>query len=200
MPALELTSDMIGQGRSGKVTGRIAATMLWPDDETQRKRAISATDAYFFKEGQQLRFREDRPVVLGYAEFRNITDSLVNAPAMDDMRPEAERRFRQGGLAGRILLDALHDGRLGEQHGLQWVKGEVQSGVRGKSDFPRLSMSTIENRIWPIYRSVAHLWGAYYLSTKAALTPQLLCRVASTVSGAFSRKPKSFARKEKATF
>jgi hypothetical protein len=164
MPTLDLTPEMIGPERSRLVLSYIATVMLYPDDEQKRKRAMDASvAANILVELPDAMGDQDALVLLGPTDLPAMLRILANAPPLSEVQEETKPRIVHGAVAAMILLDALEDRHVGRQRGLRWVKEKIRKKLLGQVHFERLSMSTIENRIWRVYRPVAALWAAHSL-------------------------------------
>lgn len=83
---------------------------------------------------------------------------ILRSDALEFMEDALKRSVEDGVTCGEILLYALsHEAGLGAAfRSVQRIQGS-----RGRRGFSR---SHIKQRVWPKYRSVAHLWAAFKCS------------------------------------
>jgi len=150
----------------------IAASMLWPDDELSRSRAISSAMVESIAE------EYDWSLELGKMAF----DLARNAPPIGDIHAEVRRgRFLKGMVVGKVLHDvlwAIHG--CGVTTTLKEQAQETIERLQNKDGGQkRVSMSLFNSEIWPTFRSVAHLWAATHKKNVIEKQGAFPCRLDS---------------------
>jgi hypothetical protein len=164
MPLLDLTPDMMRRERCRLAITYLEGVMLWPDDEAKRSRASRSSNAAMIVEAfERIAAVGDTPGLLSPSDLVIALRELANAPPLNQVHEGSKPALDHAMVAARILIDALNDYHAGEQRGLSWVKKKVQQQLAGKPHWGRLSMSTIDNRIWRVYRPVSPLLAASLL-------------------------------------
>lgn len=140
----------------------IAARMLWPADEGTRQAMLNiATIELLLLSGNHP--QPETPSERA-AFFRLIRDT----PGLASKSEEIKSAFRDGMIAGAILLEALNKPKP-----TATIKKRIARAFVGEQ---RVSVSTIDNRIWRDYRCVAAYWAAYLaLDVQSGVIP---CRAA----------------------
>jgi hypothetical protein len=164
MPILDLTPEMIGPEQAELAVGYIESVMVWPDDEENRRRLKMARQAVELSDLiRSLAKQDSPPASLDIADITPITDALAASPRLSDVATARDQRYERGTIAGWILWDALLDHHRGTKRGLEVIKRDISNRLLVSKHVKRLSISTINNIIWRIFRPVAHLWPAYML-------------------------------------
>lgn len=153
MPVLDLTPEMVGPGRTRLTLAYIESVMLWPHDEEARLASLEAAGAQYFQE----QLPPSGPVTVDAVAITRARSALP----LPILHARAALPFSRGVIAGMIFQEALHAKQTGRNRNLQQIKSDVRKRYVGKPHFRDLSMSTIENHIWAVYRAAAHLWAAY---------------------------------------
>lgn len=130
--------------------------MLWPDDEEARERAMQAATVQF---GRDLK----RNGLLSADEISELAELAVDAPRPVDMIEAAKEQCVQGMVAGFILHRALAYKDFAPD------KAAIGRNVKELSArlWPawRLRPQTINNKVLPRFRPVAHFWAASVAGT-----------------------------------
>jgi hypothetical protein len=132
----------------------VEAMMLWPEDEKARERWLHAA---MVREASAL--GEDLPE--SHARFS--LQLAADTTPLKELKGIAEDRQAHGWVAGAMLHRAVERAAVEGSVNLGKIAQEVvqaSAGLRRQHGM-RLSVKTINNRIWPDYRSVAHFWAAY---------------------------------------
>lgn len=168
MPLLELTAEMVGPERTRLTLAYIETVMLWPNDSEQRRLAFEAAHAAHTLNVLGQAIAESAPIALFPDQLLPIAAGLAAAPPLKDMQSSSMEPFVRGTVAGMIFGKALIDQETGDKSGLQAIKADIIRRYKGKPHFEKLSLSTVENLIWGVYRPVAHLWAAAITLATAA--------------------------------
>jgi hypothetical protein len=164
MPVLDLKPDMMRLERRRIAITSLEGVMLWPDDEAKRSRAARASNAAAIVEVTELLAAvDDTPGPVSPSDLAITFGELAKAPPIEHVHEVSKPAFDHAMVAARILIDALNDYYTGKRRGLTWVKTNVRWQLAGTAHWPRLSMSTINNNIWRVYRPVASLLAASQL-------------------------------------
>jgi hypothetical protein len=164
MPVLDLTPDMMQFEHRRIAITYLDSLMLWPDDEAKRSRASRSSNAAMIVEAfERIAAVDDTPGLVWPSDLVITLSELANAPPLDQVHEISKPTIDHAMVAGRILIEALNDHHAGEQRGLSWVKKKIRQQLAGKPHWGRLSMSTIDNRIWRVYRRVSPLLAASLL-------------------------------------
>lgn len=145
--------------------GLVAVWMLWPDDQVQRDKAAHSFDI-------ELAIRNpDMPSSETATEAGIFVDLVRAIPSIEAQYGEEIRNgFLRGMISGAILLRSVRDAGQCAQVTLATYKAEIaerfcalDSSEHGPVDgvTRRMSVKTIDNDVWPRFRSVSHLWAAY---------------------------------------
>ncbi len=148
----------------------IEARMLWPHDSDTRGRYLSAVSVKVAAAAiDRVPISKPSPT-----EVRELAEAMLSAPRVEDFTKAGNKAKIHGVVAGKILYDAvgLHDtGR--DNTGLSAIKSALVAHLgRGQ----HLSQKTIDNTVWPRYRSVAHFWAAYLHRSQETNNTALPCR------------------------
>ena len=148
----------------------IEARMLWPHDSDTRDRYLSAVSVKVAVASiDRVPLTKPSPT-----EVREFGEALLSAPRVEDFTVAGNRAYIHGVVAGKILFEAVGRHDIGSKNtGLSTIKSELADHLgRGQ----HLSQKTIDNTVWPRYRSVAHLWAAYQVRLQETNTTTLPCR------------------------
>jgi hypothetical protein len=130
----------------------LQARMLWPNDAVARKRARTTS---------ALQFSRSRRDSLPEGFFGDVFDQAFGAIPPHIMQQSAREPYLHGFIAGMILQRVVHGGSE-NGNSEETAMGRI---IRNVSElfYPRwrLSPKTIENSVWPKFRSVSHFWAAY---------------------------------------
>jgi len=127
----------------------VAGLMLWPHDEQLRKKAVEAAAIDVALVAGMMPAPADPSKRPGYYE------ALDRRPRVSDYEAQFRQSVTRGAIAGSILQLAVdRDAATPGMMKLGAVKSEL-------GELFGVSRSTIDNDIWPVYRSVAHLWAAW---------------------------------------
>ncbi len=160
--------------------------MCWPDDEARQSRAMDAAVTHHLIETRG--FLVPRSEI----ELSELARAIFDAPRlMSDLADDAKDAAWRGGIAGRILFEAV---RLGQDANLSRIKFETASIVSKRLKI-RMSEKTIDNRVWPTYRSVSPFWAA--LLYRGKLKGRFPCNPSDL--GAFLATADAFRRLGEAT-
>lgn len=152
----------------------IEARMLWPHDPEIRGRFLSAVSV---KVGVSSigRVPLEEPTPPTPDEVREFGEAMLSAPRVEDFTAAGERAYHHGMVAGGILVEVVGASAVGRENvGLAGIKSMLAARL---SRWGRLSQKTIDNSVWPRYRSVAHFWAAHILISKETDSSALPCRL-----------------------
>jgi hypothetical protein len=173
VPILDLRPDCLNKP-SRLDLARIEVVMLWPQDETQRARALEAAAVQSLGEMVEQLGADETPVAITVSDLKALTRRILGAPRLTALQQEVRRPFTRGLVAGLLLYEVVGWASLNPAiAGL----GRVKAHIVKRRIFPRVSVKTIDNIIWPSFKPVAHLWAAYQsirLSTRDVAFP---CRI-----------------------
>lgn len=149
----------------------VGSMMLWPNDEEQRRRSMTAFDVDI-----ALQFGQPETP----AEHREFIDLVRTVPRPEDYQEQTKRGFRNGMIAGQILGEAVARSRTSSSRiGITTIKRRIASKLADD----QVSVSTIDNQIWKNYRCVAACWAAYLTKGDPGGNSWLPCKPADL--GAF---------------
>lgn len=93
------------------------------------------------------------------------------------MREESQKALYHGIATGLTLAGVLHRRDTGHPRAQVGAVMElVAKRLAGVGDF-KLTVKTMNNAVWPRYRSVAHLWAAYVQAALVNRDPIFPCRL-----------------------
>jgi hypothetical protein len=158
MPVLNISRDELGPRRGRATLGYIETIMLWPTDAAQQSRARKAIGATRINNAIPDDAAEEQ---LTHRQMREVFHFLAGSPPLADIRREARRPYCHGVAAGLVLCEILHRRDVGSRRAqLGAVMDAVAATLAGVGGFG-VSRKTIDNSVWPVFRSVSHLWGAH---------------------------------------
>ena len=133
----------------------IEARMLWPHDPDIRGRFLSAVSVKIgVSTIGRIPLQEATPPTP--AEVREFGEAMLSAPRVEDFTEAGNKAYFHGLVAGKILYEAVGRHDIGSENpGLAAIKSMLTAY------FDRLSQKTIDDVVWPRYRSVAHFWAAH---------------------------------------
>lgn len=138
----------------------IEAEMLWPDKKDIRERYIQTITVEIAKGIQPTLQFDEGPATEDIAFWTKL---VTSAKRPEDFQKDAHVRFERGTMAGKVLFDAVGHSLAG----VDSVRlGDITKRMVGllNEDLTKKSTSSFENRIWPIFRPVSHLWAAWLYS------------------------------------
>ena len=157
----------------------IEARMLWPHDPDMRGRYLSAVSV---KVGVssigRVPLQEATPTEMREigAKVREFGEAMLSAPRVEDFTARAKSAFTHGMVAGKLLYDAVGYHELDPtKAGLTAAKERIEARLWPNL---RVKVKTIDNTIWPIFRSVAHFWAAHILWAMQTEDNTFPCRIA----------------------
>ncbi len=126
----------------------IESVMLWPNDVAARRRGLQTLGAWV---------DVNHPDLVGYLFTREQVRAALETEPLSNIA--TTDLYRHGMICGFILRETV--GRI--KSGYEGASiGEVIKAVsEAFSTSQHISVSTINNRIWPKYKSVCHLWAAH---------------------------------------
>jgi hypothetical protein len=128
----------------------VEAHMLWPDDERARQRSIETATVQF---GLSISSTFPQQILAG------LLPIAAGAAPLPELQESAKKPFFHGILAGRILYGAVRGAiAAAADRSMNLVYDDIAKSIPAAQ---RLSRKTIENKIWPKYRPVAHFWASY---------------------------------------
>jgi hypothetical protein len=157
MPVLELTAEMLG---TRLALAYVEGVMVWPNNAQQRVLAFDTAHAAYTQGVIAQAAEASMPIPLSSHDLLSVMSGLAGAIPLESMQNSARRLFIRGFIAGNIFCQALIDHEVVNKRGLQAIKSEIIDRYRRKPNFENLSLGTVENLIWGIYKPVAHLWAA----------------------------------------
>ncbi|MDB5617433.1 hypothetical protein [Tardiphaga sp.] len=128
----------------------VEAHMLWPDDERARERSLETANVQF-----------------GVANSLNLPQYILagllpiaaEAAPLTELQEVAKKPFFHGLIAGRVLYGAVRGAMAAaDDRSMGRIYGDIAKSIPAAQ---RLSRKTIENKVWPKYRPVAHFWASY---------------------------------------
>ena len=131
----------------------VGATMLWPDDEGMRQKALAAIAIeLMFQSG-------NHPQPATPAERKEFMTLIRTVPTIADYEGPQKTGYKRGMIAGSLLYQAVASaGR--DPDNVEF--GEIKKRLASRFDATdHVSLSTVDNTIWPAYRCVAAYWAAY---------------------------------------
>jgi hypothetical protein len=132
--------------------------MLWPEDEPRRAKAMEAAVVRHLTDSGAL------PMPQSAAELSDLARTISDAPKLSDFTDDGKSAFVRGVIAGKILFEAVGIERCSPGGAnLSRTKSEIADKVR-KVRKIRMSEKTIDNSVWPTYRSVSPFWAAWLYS------------------------------------
>jgi hypothetical protein len=144
--------------------------MLWPgntpEDQQQRDRFCDAGRAQYVH-----RLAQTAGELLLTADE---IGQLAEAPSPAEVERMIDAPFSAGLLAGRILLEHLHERHTGGPRSLSSVKRDVAEDFKG-SDFLKWTKNAGVEPKWQRYRTVAHLWAACQHTTRESALGEMPC-------------------------
>ena len=145
----------------------IEATMIWPDDEAARDDALATCSGEFL-----------RPLIDGLdgPMLKTLAQISLDAPRLQDVQKEATaERFVHGIIAGRILAAAVGCSGLGMEITMERaIETAIEPYCYRRPEW-KLSPKTVNNKIWPAFRPVAHLWAATWARHKGQHDREFPC-------------------------
>jgi hypothetical protein len=130
----------------------VEAMMLWPDDEDARAAATATATVAFY--------RATKPA-LTPEETENLIAMAADALPLGVIHNEVRRSlFVSGTIAGQILIHAIGKRSLDMPVTMDEAIKQAIKPFHGKKSEWKFSPQTINNKVWPTYRPVAHYWAA----------------------------------------
>jgi hypothetical protein len=130
--------------------------MTWPRDKRKREHWIRSSKLYELRNHvgslSEPTVRKALNIALETTPFRELAATVMN-----------ERSH--GAIAGWLLARAIIEGQTSGTVNLgSIIKQFIHGSKQFRSpDLMRISEKTINNAVWPEFRSVAHYWAAYVL-------------------------------------
>lgn len=156
MPMLELTPDSFAPQRAEVTCNYVLAVMLWPDDETARRKWVQTATVRIM--AATLR---GNPTAQATAH-ESLFDMALNASPPDKLTEAATPLYKDGMISGETLLAAVEsfaaDGRLN----LESLRS-MQTAPARRQSHRLLNISPQKlHRDWRYFARVRHLWAAAY--------------------------------------
>jgi hypothetical protein len=158
MPVLPLTIANISSPTRSQLD-IVSAAMLWPAAEEERDRntasfvSLAQEIPAMISEGV-IDLRESDPKVVA-----GVMSTMRDAPPLDAIHELVKPRLYEGALIGAMIAELL--GRpANPAHNLADAKRRAVDAMRGRLG-RSVDTKTVDNEQWPLFRPVAHLWGAY---------------------------------------
>jgi hypothetical protein len=148
----------------------IESWMLWPNDETKRLGAYTSAVVAF---GQELK----RKGKLDHSTLPELFDLAADATPLNQMAGLVEDPYRDGLMAGNILIVALAGGDEGNRRKL----GDIYKKLRESFARQKGDNSSFVNSIWQKYRPVSHLWAAHIQITESDQRPVFPCELRDVI-------------------
>lgn len=135
--------------------------MLYPEDELQRGQAAQVSRARMMLDAAAT--SRDRSASDGRRpeSVTVLHEFSASALPIEGGQEEAMRRYKRGVLVGTFLTDYLADKLAGLDPRLGELKENIRGKLAGTPQYRHLSASTIENRVWAVFRPVSPLFAAY---------------------------------------
>jgi hypothetical protein len=166
----------------------VEAQMLWPDDPVARKDALTTTTNEFAY--RQL-------PILPPGLLRCLFSTAHEATPFKTIQQSAEVPFLHGCIPGIILAHTVGEVAINpksEKASIGWIIEKLSKSVYPKW---RLMPKTIENTVWPKFRSVSHFWAAYVTAAYSKPGAPFPCRVDTLID--FLAKADAFRTAGEAT-
>jgi hypothetical protein len=144
--------------------------MLWPglDDEAARAEYGDTVAAQYVADNVP-----DLPLgPLGPEALRWIAD----AQPLSNIHERVKSRYYEGCLAGYILCELIDPPKGTPAKNLAEAKRRAADGLRGALG-RSLDIKRIDNVIWPRFKPVGHLWGAYIGNMRRSGEDTFPCRL-----------------------
>jgi hypothetical protein len=151
---LNLTKSCLATPSRGDL-GEIGAAMLWPNDEAQRIRALLSWNFNQLVKNNALVLPKSQLEAQQLVNFARLTSSD------DELNEATKAPFRRGVVAGLLLHTAISNSvnKIYGPSQFARMKGKLaKDGLFGEKP---IDVHTLDNSVWPKYRSVASLWAAY---------------------------------------
>jgi hypothetical protein len=150
MPFLPIDSSVVFNPNRTHLA-LIESWMLWPHDEVLRLEAYKSAVVTFARDHKQ-------QMKLDPSIFEELFDLTAEARPLHRIAELAEDPFRDGFMAGNILIVAL-EGR--DEKGNRLKLGDIHDKLRKLFARQKGDNSKFVNSIWQKYRPVSHLWAAH---------------------------------------
>lgn len=129
----------------------VAAMMLWPANDAMRRRMLDvATIEFALLSG-------NHPQPETASERKEFFELIRTTPTLSHYSKDIEEAYRFGMIAGALLRGVI----AGTENGHPVTLGDMKTRLASKFAAERISVSTINNRIWKDYRCVAAYWAAH---------------------------------------
>jgi hypothetical protein len=164
---LELSGDSLEEMTQLDVLA-VEALMLWPDDPVARNDALTTTTN---------EFANRHLPILPPDLLRSLFSTAHEAIPLKTIRQLAEGPFLHGCIAGIILAHTVNEVAINaksEKASIGWIIKKLSKSIYPKW---RLMPKTIENAVWPKFRSVSHFWAAYVTAAYSKSGSPFPCRV-----------------------
>jgi hypothetical protein len=152
----------------------IEAQMIWPDDPFWKERALAASSVEFMREQTISRTQDELSLM-----FELARKSFPIEHIKDEVKKD---RFLRGFISGSVLhriismimlnVDDITMNKVIEDCIAPFKK--TKSGGMAK-----LSISTFNNEIWPVFRGVSHYWAASIKVAKSEGNEAFPCTIES---------------------
>ncbi len=150
-PILNLSPDCIDKPTRLDLA-TVEAMMLWPDDKAKRDEAEESS----VMQEMQSQFRKGN---LPECFIRSLADSALDTRPPAQIQEAAKKRFVQGVAVGRIIRNAITLRDIAPDQAAIGRSVEHVSEILWP-EWP-LSPKTINNKVLPRFRPVAHFWAVY---------------------------------------
>jgi hypothetical protein len=165
MRYLDLTPEMLGPDRSRLILARIEGWMLWPgmhqgNDRQDQFAAAEGRARYEAAVAVQTAAGADAHFTITAGEVVELVRHAEASSALARVQDLARAPFLEGVTAGLIALEVLRGATAGVPINLSRAKRMAATVMKGKKP-AIVTPKTIDNRIWKLYRPVAHLWVSY---------------------------------------
>ena len=137
--------------------------MLWPGNLAARQSEIHTSSVEFFKINPLL-----RDAVLGSDAF----EFAAQAKPLEDLKKVVNLPLSHGCMVGavccNVIVAKLGDAEISVTEAVKRIESNRASldGMRNSLGVGGLSKKNFDNRIWPLFRPVAHFWVAYFWYAK----------------------------------
>ena len=150
----------------------VGVRMLWPHDPKMRGRYLSA-GTFSLLPAAIKHLSVPKPTLAEVSELEKMT---LSAPRVEDFTEAMEKATAHGLIAGGVLLEVVGARDVGRENvELAGIKTNLAARLKR---WGRMSQKTIDNVVWPRYRSVAHYWTAHILISMETGSGLFPCQMA----------------------
>lgn len=158
MPELDIAPAHLSQPH--RVTlDYINSVMLYPGDAEGRERAFGAARVQHIICETERMGREGWEC--DYDTFILVLKFAAKYPPLEQIQEDLKPRMLKGATAGHLLREYIGRSAIMRPGSARSSMSAIKKEISGYSGAMKFSSSTVDNVIWPEYRSVSHLWAAW---------------------------------------